>query len=71
MSKAASQRIALVLNQEITAVVTALRQNAKWAMVPTRYTVALSHLFEVMSVEWLCSTPTRAALLVPAGRTDT
>ena len=28
---------ALLLNQEIAAVVTAMRQNSKWALVPTRY----------------------------------
>ena len=39
MAKAPPQRISLLLNQEIAAVVTAMRQNAKWAMVPTRYTV--------------------------------
>lgn len=36
------QSIALLLNQEISAVVTAMRQNVKWSMVPTRYTVSLN-----------------------------
>lgn len=31
--------LALLLNQEVSAVVTAMRQNSRWAMVPTRYTV--------------------------------
>eukprot|EP00884_Botryococcus_braunii_P022699 jgi/Botrbrau1/9112/Bobra.0305s0016.2 len=31
-------KIALLLNQEIAAVVTAMRQNSKWALIPTRYT---------------------------------
>lgn len=32
-------RTALLLNAEIAAVVTAMRQNSKWALVPMRYTV--------------------------------
>ena len=31
--------MALLLNQEVSAVVTAMRKNSRWAMVPTRYTV--------------------------------
>lgn len=31
--------MALLLNQEVSAVVTAMRQNSRWAMIPTRYTV--------------------------------
>ena len=33
--------LALLLNQEVSAVVTAMRQNSRWAMIPTRYTVSL------------------------------
>ena len=33
---------ALLLNVEIAAVVTSMRQNAKWALVPMRYTVRAS-----------------------------
>ena len=50
MAKSSSQRIALLLNQEIAAVVTAMRQNAKWAMVPTRYTVSLEQSNECLSM---------------------
>lgn len=32
-------KLALLLNQEVSAVVTAMRQNSRWAMIPTRYTV--------------------------------
>lgn len=32
--------MALLLNQEVSAVVTAMRQNSRWAMIPTRYTVS-------------------------------
>ena len=32
-------RLALQLNAEITAVLTAMRQNAKWAVVPGSYNV--------------------------------
>ena len=34
-----ADELALLLDHEITAVVTAMRQNAKWAMVPARYGV--------------------------------
>ena len=50
MANSSSQRIALLLNQEIAAVVTAMRQNAKWAMVPTRYTVSLERPNECLSM---------------------
>ena len=36
---ASAKDTALLLNHEITAVVTAMRQNAKWALVPNRYSV--------------------------------
>ena len=32
--------LALLLNQEVSAVVTAMRQNSRWAMIPARYTRA-------------------------------
>jgi hypothetical protein len=33
-------KCALLLNSEIAAVITAMRQNAKWAMVPGKYNVS-------------------------------
>ena len=39
MGTHANLEVALLLNQEVTAVVTAMRQNSRWAMVTTRYTV--------------------------------
>ena len=38
-------RTPLLLNAEIAAVVTAMRQNSKWALVPMRYTVGLRSTF--------------------------
>jgi len=34
---AAPHPVALLLNQELAAVITAMRQNVKWALVPNRY----------------------------------
>ena len=39
MGVQSGMEVALLLNQEVSAVVTAMRQNSKWAMVTTRYTV--------------------------------
>ncbi len=36
---AAPHPVALLLNQELAAVITAMRQNVKWALVPNRYLV--------------------------------
>ena len=36
---AAPTWVALLLNQELAAVITAMRQNVKWALVPNRYLV--------------------------------
>ena len=35
----ASSRLSLMLNAEISAVITAMRANAKWAVVPNKYNV--------------------------------
>jgi hypothetical protein len=42
MGEVSGLDMALLLNQQISAVVTAMRQNSRWAMVPTRYTVSRS-----------------------------
>lgn len=36
----ASSRLSLMLNAEISAVITAMRANAKWAVVPNKYNVS-------------------------------
>lgn len=38
---AAPGRLALLLNAEIASVITAMRANAKWAVVPSKYNVRL------------------------------
>lgn len=38
----APNRLALQLDAEISAVITAMRQNAKWAVVPGKYNVSSS-----------------------------
>ena len=38
-SMVAPNWVALLLNQELAAVITAMRQNIKWALVPNRYLV--------------------------------
>ena len=40
----AQQSIALMLNTEIANVVTAMRQNSKWALIPTRYSVSVQNI---------------------------
>jgi hypothetical protein len=35
-----SSRLSLLLNAEISAVITAMRANAKWAVVPNKYNVS-------------------------------
>ncbi len=41
---AGPNKLALQLNSEIAAVITAMRQNAKWAMVPGKYSVSSASL---------------------------
>ena len=39
MDPESSVSMSLLLNQEVSCVITAMLQNFRWAMVPTRYTV--------------------------------
>ncbi len=40
LGEGAVSRLALMLNSEISLVITAMRQNAKWAVVPGKYNVS-------------------------------
>ena len=69
-------RTALLLNAEIAAVVTAMRQNAKWALVPMRYTVSTVNASVARPASAVQSAYCRwigrdqCSGLVPAGRRD-
>jgi hypothetical protein len=44
-------RLALLLNAEISAVITAMRANAKWAVVPNKYNVSRGRPSRVLEAQ--------------------